>query len=93
MALTIRPVRGEISQPAMQTGKSALRVAQNTNKKQNSLIDISNNIVNKAAEMYMQETKYNVQNKTLDYRTDIEEKILRRLNNLKLDKIQNFINE
>lgn len=72
--MAIRIPRGEISQPAMQTGRSALRVAQNTNKKQNSLIDISNNIVNKAAEMYMQETKYNVQNKTLDYRTDIEEK-------------------
>ena len=85
--MAIRIPRGEISQPAMQTGRSALRVAQNTNKKQNSLIDISNNIVNKAAEMYMQETKYNVQNKTLDYRTDIEEKILRRLNKLDEENI------
>ena len=49
MALTIRPVRGEISQSTMQTGKSALRIAQDTGPK-----NTVSNIINDAGRQLIQ---------------------------------------
>ena len=49
MALTIRPVRGEISQSTMQTGKSALRIAQATGPK-----NTVSNVINDAGRQLIQ---------------------------------------
>jgi len=49
MALTIRPVRGEISQSTMQTGKSALRIAEATGPK-----NTVSNIINDAGRQLIQ---------------------------------------